>query len=455
MRVAYSSATSDAPTHLILLLHGYMGYSDNMAVMASSLREKFGSEALVLAPNVYALLKSHDGIDVIARRVMENIRATVAAHPTLTDISLIGYSMGGLLARFLAGLLVIEPLPFLGLAPVNLVTVGTPHVGARRVIDTSLSTRFLFLLSWYIGGRSGVQMMCIDRDVHLLALMACRRSAFASGAAKFQRRALYSNSNADHTVPFWTSFVAPWAGSAPSQPPIGRGDEPRVDSDRYPHIAWEGTLCSSNDQQSERRSLQGGDLSAPDGSYAPRGTDLRVTETCGSSHPAERLSLPQVCVLMCLAVFALCVVLPLWFTIVLPLALSVSLCASIGARPPPRLERELSVLQSEAADTTGAGDEGGSGEKGDGDRETVWSSAVLAAEIEATGASCVNEWMAAELNSLLWHKVSVRFSMAVDGLAALQTHGHIIVRNRRVWFLGTDVVRHLADQMRHPNLRRL
>ena len=53
------------------------------------------------------VLASMDGIDVIAERIAE-LRATVKAHPSLTSISLVGYSMGGLIARYLAGSLFVE-----------------------------------------------------------------------------------------------------------------------------------------------------------------------------------------------------------------------------------------------------------------------------------------------------------------------------------------------------------
>ena len=58
-------------------------------------------------------------------------------------------------------------------------------------------------------------------------------------------------------------------------------------------------------------------------------------------------------------------------------------------------------------------------------------------------------WIAASLNALTWHKVSVRFSIACDGIMAIHTHGHVIVRRRRANEAGMDVLRHLADTMRH------
>eukprot|EP00966_Prymnesium_polylepis_P265619 6136102-Prymnesium_polylepis.1 len=57
--------------------------------------------------------------------------------------------------------------------------------------------------------------------------------------------------------------------------------------------------------------------------------------------------------------------------------------------------------------------------------------------------------MAARLNELSWQKVHVRFRLRSDGLCALHTHPHIIVRNKWQSLFGMDVLAHVAATLRH------
>jgi hypothetical protein len=177
--------------------------------MAGVLRAHFGDSALVLAPECYRMLGTYDGVDACASRVLPELRAVVAAHPSLCALSLLGYSFGGLVARFLAGALLVEPRPFLGLQPLNLVTFACPHLGPtllcaapagapedagaagdgdsdaeeseegaaaraqRRKRAATLSLAFLR----HLAGASGAQMALHD-PFQLLLLMAHPRSAF-------------------------------------------------------------------------------------------------------------------------------------------------------------------------------------------------------------------------------------------------------------------------------------
>jgi hypothetical protein len=154
------------------------------------------------------MLGTYDGVDACANRVLPELRAVVAAHPSLRALSLLGYSFGGLVARFLAGALLVEPRPFLGLQPLNLVTFACPHLGPtllcappagaedagaagdadsdaeeseegaaaraqRRKRAATLSLAFLR----HLAGASGAQMALHD-PFQLLLLMAHPRSAF-------------------------------------------------------------------------------------------------------------------------------------------------------------------------------------------------------------------------------------------------------------------------------------
>jgi hypothetical protein len=66
----------------------------------------------------------------------------------------------------------------------------------------------------------------------------------------------------------------------------------------------------------------------------------------------------------------------------------------------------------------------------------------------AGGGRGVQERMGRSLGSLAWRKQGVLFTWRRDGLAAVHTHGHIVVRSRAINGVGADVVRHVAAAFR-------
>ena len=61
-------------------------------------------------------------------RVFSGLHQLVSAHPSLTHLSLVGYSMGGLIAHYLAGRLAQDDPEFLGLQPRIFATMACPHL---------------------------------------------------------------------------------------------------------------------------------------------------------------------------------------------------------------------------------------------------------------------------------------------------------------------------------------
>ena len=440
-----------APTHLFVALHSYMGTSRHVAAIAASIRTTI-SDALVITPKCYSLLTTLDGIEVCARRVLNELRGVVTAHPSLRYISLIGYSMGGTIARYLAGALHLES--FLGLVPINYVSIATPHLG----VDKS-GGGFRRFITRTIGGRTGAQMTSADRS-SLLAHMACRRSVFSQGLAAFGRRATYANAFGDRTVPFWSSYIAPWRHdtNTPMEPPPRLGPSPPRDTASYPHIEAEAAGA-----EVEAAAEPAGESSPAQLNEAVEPAQVvltRVGRAPADPHGMSYAQLLAVCLALPLLLAA--VVLPFWALLV-PFATSLYAGKAVMRREPSPLEPALLALAPppapppttkparEPGASNGAGAEAAPGvgaEAAAGCPE--WSGQVLAEVVASSGAGSVQEWMARELNSLAWHKVSVRFSYNRDGLKALHTHGHIINRTPLLNRVGQDVVRHLVEDLRHP-----
>ena len=122
-----------------VVLHGFMGWDRNVAMLAAKLQEHFGDNAVVLVPGCFGLLRTLTGIDVCAQRVLMEVKKQLDAHPALEHLSLVGFSMGGLICRYMAGMLYARE--FYGLKPLNFLTLASPHVGVRFDTDVAMTTR--------------------------------------------------------------------------------------------------------------------------------------------------------------------------------------------------------------------------------------------------------------------------------------------------------------------------
>ena len=193
-----ASAPAGSPTRLFVLVHGLGGTPEDLTCLERNIllgARREGVAALVLKPGCNVLARSFDGVRAGATRVADEIRAVVAAHPTLVDVSLVGNSLGGLYARYAAALLFDERAGTIaGLRPDAFLTTATPHLGVgpfgylglfpspmRAVVGPALgaTTRELTLAD---GGRIGA-----EDEAPLLARMADAVSGAAGDDATSRR----------------------------------------------------------------------------------------------------------------------------------------------------------------------------------------------------------------------------------------------------------------------------
>ncbi|KAG2423781.1 hypothetical protein HXX76_015057 [Chlamydomonas incerta] len=119
------------PTHLIVFANGLFGSPSNWTVICEQLQQRLDMNDTLLHPSqVNRRTDTYDGIDVCGGRLADEIRGVVAAHPSLTRISVVGHSLGGLLLRYAIGLL-YSPASgrIAGLAPAHFLSLATPHCG--------------------------------------------------------------------------------------------------------------------------------------------------------------------------------------------------------------------------------------------------------------------------------------------------------------------------------------
>ncbi|KAF9164528.1 hypothetical protein BGX20_000917 [Mortierella sp. AD010] len=259
--------------HLVVLHHGLWGNKGHVKFIAQQFKKRFGNRILVYRAESNESSLTYDGIDICGQRAVEeiskvihvieeggdiselrgqkkskskdskkstrspnssanstpdqsNISSRNSSHEDIsvtstsnntpkkvTQFSYIGYSLGGLIGRFVVGLMDMEKFfdPVeeggRGIEPFYFVTMATPHLGIRQPPKSTWSKVYNYLSSRMLS-RSGEQMHMIDDYVDrkpLLLVMTEPDSIFVKALQRFKRRAVYCNIKNDRSVPFWTA----------------------------------------------------------------------------------------------------------------------------------------------------------------------------------------------------------------------------------------------------------
>ena len=201
--------------HLCVLVHGLWGNPDHLKYLKETLQAQHLEEKLhILVSKSNADSFTYDGIEVGGERITNEVEQTVKEleqdGAKIKKISIVGYSLGGLVSRYAIGLMYKNGL-FDNIQPMNFTTFATPHLGIRT---PKLGYRAYMWNSF--GSRtlstSGQQMFTMDnfRDSGrpLLSILADQNSIFMKGLRLFKNRSLYANTINDRSVPFYTAGVS-------------------------------------------------------------------------------------------------------------------------------------------------------------------------------------------------------------------------------------------------------
>ncbi|CAK7205034.1 hypothetical protein SEUCBS139899_007798 [Sporothrix eucalyptigena] len=201
--------------HLCVLVHGLWGQPEHLASVAAALRDEYTEDQLhILVAESNSGYYTYDGIDTGGERVCLEIEDALKAAATkgakITKLSVIGYSLGGLVARYAVGLLHAKGVMD-NLECKNFTAFASPFVGARSPARGAFSTVFNA-----IGARtisvSGRQLFGIDkfRDTGrpLLAIMTDPDAIFMAGLRRFARRTLYANIVNDRSAAYYTTSIS-------------------------------------------------------------------------------------------------------------------------------------------------------------------------------------------------------------------------------------------------------
>ncbi|PYH45511.1 lipase ROG1 family protein [Aspergillus saccharolyticus JOP 1030-1] len=207
--------TSRKADHLCVLVHGLWGNPSHLDFIATSLRDRYNEDRLhILVAKRNSGNYTYDGIELGGERLAHEVEETLAnlaeeGH-NIRKLSFVGYSLGGLVARYALGLLYARGW-LDKLEPVNFTTFVSPHVGVRLPLKGTWG----FLWN-NVGPRtismSGKQLFMIDtfRDSGrpLLSVLADPDSIFIKALKTFKHRCVYANIVNDRSTIFYTTAIS-------------------------------------------------------------------------------------------------------------------------------------------------------------------------------------------------------------------------------------------------------
>ncbi|CAM0875027.1 unnamed protein product [Alopecurus aequalis] len=271
-----------APTHLVVTVNGIVGSADNWGYAAKHFIKKHPEDVVVHCSGCNSATRTFDGVDVMGRRLAEEVGdlptadclkthiylviSVVGCRPELEKISFVAHSLGGLVARYAIALLYENETAtqtdcheeyekdvndacsnqptgrckIAGLEPINFITFATPHLGTRSHKQMPLLRgsyrleKMAFGMSW-IAGRSGKHLFLKDIEDEkppLLLQMVTDYGDlhFISALRSFKRRAVYSNICGD--------FIVGWRTSSIRRQHELPKKEDFVDDGKYPHVVY-------------------------------------------------------------------------------------------------------------------------------------------------------------------------------------------------------------------------
>jgi hypothetical protein len=197
----------------------------------------------------------------------------------VTKISFIGYSLGGLISRFIIGELEKMSV-FETIEPMFFCTFATPHMG---VWFFKKRFSFLNLIGSNVLGFVGSELFINDRGKLLVQLSD---GDYLNGLSKFKERFCFANIRHDRTVNFYTSYI----------------------TDKNPFDSHWNQLDLSFDSNVPRYKIRGMDVK-------PKIVDLQASKFLNDSKPKYRKPLWKKLRYFGIILLA-SVVLPIWIPIV-------------------------------------------------------------------------------------------------------------------------------------------
>lgn len=208
-------------SHLFVLLHGLWGTPTHMRSLEQMFKKSINPKenAIFFLPTQNAKFKTFDGIEIIGYRALLEIcqyihNFNVKNNPKgryIRKISVVGYSLGGLIARFIIGKLFTECKEyFKDIEPVLFLTMVSPHLGIRFFNPSSNFLRAMInsgltVMGSSVLGKSGRELFITNMNNGILIKLT--EGEYIDSLAKFKYRIAFANVKNDRTVAFYTAFI--------------------------------------------------------------------------------------------------------------------------------------------------------------------------------------------------------------------------------------------------------
>ncbi|KAI9222065.1 putative serine esterase-domain-containing protein [Blastocladiella britannica] len=187
----------DNGVHLLVICHGLYGNPSHTNYLAEQYSQTY-PDLVVLNASSFSTDLTFDGIDVCGERLIDEI-THFQSENKVKRISFLGYSLGGLIIRYVIGRLYANKF-FDSVQPMNFVTMATPHLG--------VSGHPAWIAN-YICYRSGRQCTFTDDEygAPLLWVLTDPSLPFMQGLRQFQKIVIAANVYGDRTVPYLTASI--------------------------------------------------------------------------------------------------------------------------------------------------------------------------------------------------------------------------------------------------------
>ncbi|KAJ7518839.1 hypothetical protein O6H91_20G010900 [Diphasiastrum complanatum] len=223
--------------HLVVMVNGIVGSASDWKFAVDQFQVKLGGKVIVHCSACNSASTTFNGIDVMGKRLADEVQEVVERTPGLRKISFVAHSLGGLVARYAIACLYVPAKQNIkstskksqsletksvhtmaGLEPINFITLATPHLGSRghEQLPFLFGLRWLEKLAtsiahWFVG-RTGKHLFLADGDQGQLPLLQrmvtdCEEGMFMSALRLFKRRVAYANVVNDHMVGWRTSSL--------------------------------------------------------------------------------------------------------------------------------------------------------------------------------------------------------------------------------------------------------
>lgn len=201
---------------LLVLIHGLQGHPDDYTYLVDTLRSTRAHRTgrlMVHVPSVNAE-NTHDGIVNGGERLVEDVRHVIGAEEAagrkLHKLSILGFSLGGIYARYLAGALYQSDGTLAGLRAGVMILVASPHLGVRkfgvyRFVPDAVCSAPVF--------SETVRELMLSDDRQIMLRMTEDGAdekediKFLSALKAFEERILYANLRNDFMVNFGTAAL--------------------------------------------------------------------------------------------------------------------------------------------------------------------------------------------------------------------------------------------------------